>query len=215
MNGLTSPHSSQGVKELENFGKERRSELESATSLPKIPLSSREYGDLIMIGIGGFAPLTDFMGYVDWQRVCAYGVMSNGTFWPVPITITTTLERAKALKENAMISLTWEDEIVATMYIRQNYGCSHQIIRRDHAGVGTCYGPIEAPKILGGIPQGEIKFKLPRFDLTFWRHDCGSMASNTTCHHSDDRRLQLYGTRLRNLLTNGEDVMPNLSRKWH
>ena len=56
-----------------------------ARDLPKVPITSRETGDLIMMGIGGFTPLTGFMTKADWKAVCDKCLLADGTFWPVRI----------------------------------------------------------------------------------------------------------------------------------
>jgi sulfate adenylyltransferase len=80
-------------------GAAREAELARAQSLPKIKMSSRETGDLIMMGIGGFTPLEGFMTHGDWQGVCDGYKMANGLFWPIPVTLSTdTKATAQTLK---------------------------------------------------------------------------------------------------------------------
>ena len=88
---LVPPHGSKDLKPLLLQGDARKQALKLATTLPTITLSSRERGDLIMFGIGGFTPLNGFMNQADWQ-----GVVDNmrlqsgdnaGLFWPIPITL--------------------------------------------------------------------------------------------------------------------------------
>ena len=67
---MISPHGSATLKTLLLEGKEQKEELKKAETLPKLQLSSRETGDLIMLGIGGFTPLDGFMGRDDWKGVC-------------------------------------------------------------------------------------------------------------------------------------------------
>jgi sulfate adenylyltransferase len=83
---LVNPHGKDKVlKPLLLSGAEQKAELEKAKNLNQVRISSRETGDLIMLGIGGFTPLTGFMGHDDWKGVCAEYKMADGTFWPIPI----------------------------------------------------------------------------------------------------------------------------------
>jgi sulfate adenylyltransferase len=94
-----------------------------AAGLKKIPLTTRETGDLIMMGIGAFTPIEGFMGYEDWQGVC--NTMSlpsqNNLFWPIPITLSTTHEIAASLQLGEEVAL-WDIEtasIVGTMRVNE------------------------------------------------------------------------------------------------
>ena len=75
------PHGADELKILLLEGKEKEEELKKAEKLPKVIMSSRETGDLIMMGIGGFTPLEGFMGHDDWKGVCQDMKMTDGTFW--------------------------------------------------------------------------------------------------------------------------------------
>jgi sulfate adenylyltransferase len=352
-----------------------RDTLARARSLPSLTVTSREKGDLLMLGIGGFTPLDGFMGHADWQGVCDRYTMANGLFWPIPITLSISQARADTLKTNAEVALTDPDdgEILATMTVtekyridkahecksvfrttdadhpgvkmvmeqgeinlagpvsvlsqggfpekfgatymtpaqtraafdangwatvaafqtrnpmhrsheylakvaievcdgvlihsllgnlkpgdipadvrtqaisvlienyfvrktvvqsgypldmryagpreallhalfRQNYGCSHQIIGRDHAGVGNYYGPFDAHHIFDAIPRDALETQPMKIDWTFWCYQCGGMASDRTCPHQPEQRLLLSGTKLRAMLSEGDDVPPEFSR---
>jgi sulfate adenylyltransferase len=95
---------------------------------------------------------------------------------------------------------------------RQNYGCSHLIVGRDHAGVGKYYGPFDAHRIFDEIPADAIQTRPLKLDLTFWCYRCGGMASARTCAHGDADRLQVSGTQLRQWLADGSPVPPEFSR---
>jgi sulfate adenylyltransferase len=95
---------------------------------------------------------------------------------------------------------------------RQNYGCSHLIVGRDHAGVGDYYGPFDAQKIFNEIPKGALELKPLNIDWTFYCHKCRGMASMRTCPHGKDDRLLLSGTLLRKMLSEGGDVPADFSR---
>ena len=346
-----------------------------AGGLRKVPLSSREAGDLIMMGIGGFTPLTGFMTRLDWERVCDGMVMANNLFWPIPITLSTETEIADTIKEGDEIALVdfeneepmavmtvtekykidrahecmmvykttdenhpgvkmvmeqgdvnlagpvkvislgdfqekfpglfltpaqtrayfeakgWRtvaafqtrnpmhrsheylakvaievcdgvlvhsllgalkpgdipaevrsraiDALISNFFVkdtvlhagypldmryagpreallhalfRQNYGCSHQLVGRDHAGVGDYYGPFDAHHIFDEIPEGALETRPLKIDWTFWCYECGDMASMRTCPHGDDKRLLLSGTKLRKMLSDGGQVPAEFSR---
>jgi sulfate adenylyltransferase len=95
---------------------------------------------------------------------------------------------------------------------RQNYGCSHQIVGRDHAGVGSYYGPFDAHYIFDEIPRDALQTVPLKIDVAFWCYACGGMASGRTCPHPDANRLQVSGTQLRTWLAEGADVPPEFSR---
>ena len=95
---------------------------------------------------------------------------------------------------------------------RQNYGCTHMIIGRDHAGVGNYYGPFEAQDIFDELWNGALLCKPLKIDWTFWCYKCGGMASMRTCPHGKDDRLLLSGSMLRKLLKKGLDVPVEFSR---
>jgi len=95
---------------------------------------------------------------------------------------------------------------------RQNYGCSHLIIGRDHAGVGDYYGPFDAQKIFAEIENDALYIKPLNIDWTFWCHKCDGMASMKTCPHSKEDRVLISGTKVRELLANGEMPPKEFSR---
>ena len=89
MSDLVSPHGGRGLRPL-HVADDRVAELRRrAQALPRLQVSSREKGDLIMLGIGGFTPLEGFMTKADWQGVCDDMHMADGVFWPIPITLST------------------------------------------------------------------------------------------------------------------------------
>jgi sulfate adenylyltransferase len=95
---------------------------------------------------------------------------------------------------------------------RQNFGCSHLLVGRDHAGVGNYYGPFDAHHIFDQIPKGSLELKPLKIDWTFHCFKCGGMASARTCPHGKDDRLLLSGTMLRKQLSEGAPVQPEFSR---
>jgi sulfate adenylyltransferase len=95
---------------------------------------------------------------------------------------------------------------------RQNYGCSHLIVGRDHAGVGNYYGPFDAQKIFMEIPEDSLELKPLPIDWTFFCYKCEGMASMKTCPHGKEDRLLLSGTMLRKTLSEGGDPPAQFSR---
>ncbi len=95
---------------------------------------------------------------------------------------------------------------------RQNFGCSHIIIGRDHAGVGNYYGPFDAQKIFDEVPDDGIKIKPLKIDWTFYCYKCKGMASTRTCPHGKEDRLILSGTALRKALSEGRNVPDEFTR---
>jgi sulfate adenylyltransferase len=95
---------------------------------------------------------------------------------------------------------------------RQNYGCSHLIVGRDHAGVGSYYGPFDAHHIFDKIPKGSLETQALKIDWTFWCYKCGGMASARTCPHDEEHRLLLSGTKLRKMLSENAEVPAEFSR---
>jgi sulfate adenylyltransferase len=346
-----------------------------AQALRRIRVSSREKGDLVMLGIGGFTPLEGFMSRADWQGVCDRYRTAAGVFWPIPITLSVDAATAGAIPAGSDIALAdpGGDELLATMTVlekygidkrhecmmvyrttdpahpgvqmvmqqgevnlagpvrvlsdggfkakygrlfltpaetraeferlgwsrvaafqtrnpmhrsheylakvaietcdgvlvhsllgnlkpgdipaevrtraiavlienyfkpgtvlqagypldmryagpreallhalfRQNYGCAYQILGRDHAGVGSFYGPFDAHRIFDQIPAGALETRPLRMDVTFWCYRCGGMASARTCPHGDADRLQVSGTQLRKWLAEGSPVPAEFSR---
>lgn len=95
---------------------------------------------------------------------------------------------------------------------RQNYGCSHLLVGRDHAGVGDYYGPFDAHKIFDEIPADALELKPLCIDWTFYCYACQGMASMKTCPHGKEDRLFLSGTMLRKTLSEGGEIAKEYSR---
>lgn len=373
--GLVNPHGGGNLRPLLLEGEALKAELAYAATLPKIVVSSREKGDIVMLGQGGFTPLDGFMTHADWQGVCDGMKMASGLFWPIPITLSTDKATADAIKVAGDVALVDPEDgsILATMKVtekyaidkahecamvfkttdiehpgvkmvmeqgdinlagpikvlslggfpetygellmspketralfesygwskvaafqtrnpmhrsheylakvaietcdgvlvhsllgnlkpgdipadvrteaigtlidnyfvkktvvqagypldmryagpreallhalfRQNYGCSHLIVGRDHAGVGSYYGPFDAHHIFDELPKGSLETQALKIDWTFWCYECGGMASARTCPHAEEKRLLLSGTKLRKMLSEGGDVPAEFSR---
>ena len=95
---------------------------------------------------------------------------------------------------------------------RQNFGCSHLVVGRDHAGVGDYYGPFDAHHIFDEIPKGSLETQPLKIDIAFYSYKCGGMATGRTCPSDESQRLNISGTRLREMLANGEPVPEEFSR---
>jgi len=356
-------------------GEDANRELDKARHLPRIKMDSREVSDLIMLGMGAFSPLKGFMTRVDYEGILRDMRLKDGTFWPVPITLSVSKEQGNALEEGQEATLVdegkdgimgimsieekfpydkaWEaksvfrtgdenhpgvkklyqqgeillggavkvlsegeypsrfpryysrpeevrrifeergwsqvaafqvrnpihrsheyctkialevsdglfihplvgalkeddipaevrircyevllekyypeDRVLMKVYpmemryagpreallhaiIRQNFGCSHLIVGRDHAGVGNYYGPFDAQKIFDTLKPDDLQIKPLKIDWTFYCHKCEGMASLKTCPHSKEDRCLISGTELRRMLSLGEMPPPEFSR---
>ena len=373
---LVSPHGREKrLKPLLLAGDALREERRKAETLPRVPMTSRETSDLIMLGIGAFTPLDGFMGHDDWKGVCDGYRLADGVFWPIPITLSVAKEQADGLKVGQEVALVDEEtgELMGSLTIRetytidraheckqvfrttdpahpgvanvmgqrdvnvagpvkvfgegrypaeypglymrpaetrkifeekgwgtvaalqlrnpmhrsheylakiavevcdgvvihqilgklkpgdipaevrvravnvlvqhyfvkdtciqagvplemryagpreallhavfrQNFGCSHLIVGRDHAGVGEYYGPFDAQKIFDEIPAGALELKPLKIDMTFYCFKCDGMATGRTCPHGKEDRVAVSGTMLRKTLSEGGEVPDHFSR---
>jgi sulfate adenylyltransferase len=389
MSRLVPPHGSSELNPLLLNQEQRKEEARRAAGLKKVPLTSRETGDLIMMGIGAFTPLDGFMGKDDWKACCERFALPSrkDLFWPIPITLSATQELAKSISIGEEVALwdTETQELMGTMKVtekysidkeleckevfktvdpahpgvqkvmdqptvnlagpikvlsesffpeefkgiyqapaearklfeernwqrvaalqlrnpmhnshaylawvaievcdgvyihqllgklkpgdipadvrvraidalvnnyfrkerviqggypmemryagpreallhavfRQNYGCSHLIVGRDHAGVGNYYGPFDAQTIFHEVPAGALAIQPLCMDWTFYCFECKSMASMKTCPHESKAvidengnykggaRLLLSGTLLRKLMSEGKPVPAEFSK---
>ena len=103
-------------------------------------------------------------------------------------------------------------EAVLHAIFRQNSGCSHLIVGRDHAGVGDYYGAFDAQTIFDTIPEGALQIEIFRGDHTVWCNKCEKVMMMRDCPHGKEDYLLLSGTRVREILSKGEELPPEFSR---
>ena len=96
--------------------------------------------------------------------------------------------------------------------IRQNFGCSHLIVGRDHAGVDDFYGPFDAHHIFDTLWEGALVTQPLKIDITFYCEVCDGMATAKTCPHNEEFRINVSGTRQRQMLSNGEEISTKFAR---
>ncbi len=139
---LVSPHGGRGLRPLQLEKQRVAEEMRRAQTLPQLRITSREKGDLIMLGIGGFTPLEGFMAHDDWKGVCDEMKLANGLFWPIPITLSTNDDSVKTGGEVALIDPD-DGGVLAVMRVSEKYRidsaheckCVFRTTDQEHPGV--------------------------------------------------------------------------------
>ena len=120
---LVDPHGGGGLEPRLLADEALAAERRRAATLPRLIVTSREKGDLVMLGIGGFTPLVGFMTRADWLAVCDGMTTAAGVFWPIPITLSSPRSFADSVRAGQDITLVDPDdgEPLATMTVEEKY----------------------------------------------------------------------------------------------
>jgi sulfate adenylyltransferase len=123
MDQLVPPHGGRGLRPLQLEGEAQATELQRAHKLRPLRITSREKGDIVMLGIGGFTPLSGFMNHADWRRVCDEMRTADGVFWPIPITLSVdaTMADAIAIGEDVALVDPDDDAVLAVISVTEKY----------------------------------------------------------------------------------------------
>jgi sulfate adenylyltransferase len=158
MSNLVPPHGADSLKPLLLPETERVEEAKRAERLTQVPLSSREVSDLFMLGMGAYTPLDGFMGEADWRGCCEHMTLSNGIFWPIPITLSCAQELGDSIGIGEDVALTDGEsgELLGILTVEEKYGidrefeCSHVFRTTDTAHPGVDKVMQQGPVNLGG-----------------------------------------------------------------
>lgn len=157
MSNLVPPHGGETLKPLLLSDQQLIDAQAKAANLPSITITSRERGDLIMLGIGGFTPLDGFMNKADWQGVCDQMTLqsgdNSGLFWPIPITLSTSAKEAEALSIGDEVALkAADDEIMGVLTLTEKYTIDKAHECQQVFGTTE----IEHPGVKKVMEQGEV-----------------------------------------------------------
>ena len=124
MADLVAPHGGKGLVCALLHGNDLEAEIEKAEGLKRIDVSDRAKGDLIMMGIGGFSPLTGFMNQASWKGTCENFQMEDGTFFPLPITLDVDTATADSIADGEEVALYAGGVLMATMKVEEKHAMS-------------------------------------------------------------------------------------------
>ncbi len=124
MSDLVAPHGGKGLVCALLEGAEKDAEIKKAEGMKRVDVSDRAKGDLIMMGIGGFSPLTGFMNQASWKGTCENFQMEDGTFFPVPITLDVDTATADSIADGEEVALYSNGELMATMKVEEKHAMS-------------------------------------------------------------------------------------------
>jgi len=154
MSQLVPPHGSSSLKPLLVPEVERADELRRGAALKTIPLDSRAVSDVFMLAMGAYTPLDGFMGRDDWHGSCRDMKLSNGLFWPIPVTLPVGKDIADAIGADEEVALADAEtgEILALMEVREKYAIDKQF-EAEHV-----YRTIDPkhPGVAKVLAQGEV-----------------------------------------------------------
>src|ERR1700756_4993843 len=161
---LVPPHNSEQVKPLLLPEAQRSEERKRAEKLKKIPLDSRTVSDLFMLAMGAYTPLDGFMGHDDWHGSCLDMKLTNGVFWPIPITLSVDKDLANSIhveEEVALIDAETGD-ILALMEVHEKYSIDKKL-EAEH--VYRTADP-KHPGVAKAFEQGDVNLAGPVFVLS-------------------------------------------------
>ena len=173
MSKLVPPHNSEQVKPLLLPETERGEELKRAAKLRKIPLDSRTVSDVLMLAMGAYTPLDGFMGHDDWRGSCVDMKLTNGVFWPIPITLSVSKDVGDGLRAEEEVTLVDAEtgEVLAVMKIREKYSIDKQLeaehvyrtVDPKHPGVAKVLhqGDVNLAGPVMVLSEGEYPAKYP------------------------------------------------------
>ena len=133
MSRIVEPHGGGALKPLLIPEARHAEELKRAGHLNKVPMSSREVSDVLMLAMGAYTPIDGFMGKNDWHGTCTDMTLSNGIFWPIPITLSAETSLAETIDENEEIAL--KPARIASGFLVHGCLCSGRIGRTEGAWI--------------------------------------------------------------------------------